>query len=247
MKTIGFISPPAWFDPAPSEFPEVVQEDVRTQQTPILLPKFDYQLDTIAQVGEHLSLCGESLKAIGCDLIAQVGSPFSWARIHSEQDARSRQQAIAEKTGLPSVMTGLSIIDALRALGCNKVAASCTYYDDEWTDCFARFLSLCGFDVIEKANFLTQNIAPQGSTFAELGWMQDNDMTCTSVLQLSEACPEADAIVVTGAGTRTLALLTELEEIAKKPIVAADTALYWAIAKQLRLPLRPSMGLLASI
>ncbi len=37
--TIGFVSSPAWFDPAPSEFAAVVEEDVRTQQAPLLLPE----------------------------------------------------------------------------------------------------------------------------------------------------------------------------------------------------------------
>jgi hypothetical protein len=37
--TIGFVSTPAWFDPAPSEFAAVVEEDVRTQQAPLLLPE----------------------------------------------------------------------------------------------------------------------------------------------------------------------------------------------------------------
>ncbi|MGI9550280.1 MAG: hypothetical protein ACR2MT_03695 [Aurantibacter sp.] len=44
---IGFISAPAWFDPTPSEFPTVVEEGVLTQQAPLLLPEFDYQLETI--------------------------------------------------------------------------------------------------------------------------------------------------------------------------------------------------------
>jgi hypothetical protein len=40
--TIGFVSAPAWFDPASSEFPKVVEETVRTQQAPLLIPEFDY-------------------------------------------------------------------------------------------------------------------------------------------------------------------------------------------------------------
>jgi hypothetical protein len=33
---IGFISAPNWFDPAPAEFPKVVDEIVQTQQAPKL-------------------------------------------------------------------------------------------------------------------------------------------------------------------------------------------------------------------
>lgn len=41
IPTIGFVGAPAWLDPAPSEFPEVVAEDIETQQAPLLLPEFD--------------------------------------------------------------------------------------------------------------------------------------------------------------------------------------------------------------
>lgn len=52
--TIGFITPPAWYEPAIAEFPTVVEEPVRVQQAPILLPDFDYRLESIAAVGDQL-------------------------------------------------------------------------------------------------------------------------------------------------------------------------------------------------
>ncbi len=45
---VGFISPPAWFDPAPAEFPAALTSSVRTQQAPLALPEFDYALSSIA-------------------------------------------------------------------------------------------------------------------------------------------------------------------------------------------------------
>ena len=42
IPTIGFISALAWRDPAPSEFSNVIVEEVRAQQAPLLLPEFDY-------------------------------------------------------------------------------------------------------------------------------------------------------------------------------------------------------------
>ncbi|MBW2002081.1 MAG: hypothetical protein JRI30_06165 [Deltaproteobacteria bacterium] len=77
IPTIGFISAPAWFDPAPSD----------------LLPEFDYRLESVASVQNELNLCARSLKAIGCDVVAQVGSPFAWANATSEAEARLRNKA----------------------------------------------------------------------------------------------------------------------------------------------------------
>jgi len=245
--TIGFVSAPAWFDPAPSEFPSVVEEVVHTQQAPLLLPEFDYRLDSIALVADDLNLCAHSLKTIGCDLVVQVGSPFSWARTESESEARRRCDAMATAAGLPVIMTGLAIVDGLRALGAEKVAVNCTYYETDWRDAFAAFLTCCGFHLDHVSTLSGQGLAEPDAKMTDLGWTMTHDLTRRSILAVSEAAPEADAIVVTGAGTRTLDILTEMEAHTGRPIVAADTILYWAIARELNLTLKPVMGRLAGM
>ena len=154
--TVGFISAPAWFDPAPHEFPTVVEEPVRTQQTPLPLPEFDYRLESIAALGHELDRCCRTLRAIGCDLVAQVGSPFAWAGVASEAEACARQTAMADAAGAPVIMTGLAIVDGLRAIGAEKVAVNCTYYDAEWRDQFAAFLRLCGFATVHVVTLADQ-------------------------------------------------------------------------------------------
>ena len=245
MNTIGFISPPAWFDPAPSEFPMVVEEKVFTQQAPLLLPDFDYQLSSISSVQDELNLCSRSLKSMGCNIIAQVGSPFSWAGIKSELDARLRMKSMQESSGIPVIMTGLAIIDRLRILNINKVAVNCSYYDSEWRDSFSSFLEICGFQVDHCSTLSDQGLAPEDSKMQDFGWSMTDELTIKSVEFVSNSAPKAEAIVITGAGTRTLSLLNELEFSTNRPIVAADTAVYWAIAHELDLTLKPIMGSLA--
>ena len=74
-----------------------------------------------------------------------------------------------------------------------------------------------------------------------------HELTSKSILTVAEVSPSAEVIVVTGAGTRTLKILSDLESEIKRPIVAADTVLYWAIAKNLGLTLKPEMGSLTDI
>jgi len=145
IPTIGFISAPAWCDPAPSEFSKVVVEEVSTQQAPLLLPEFDYRLKSIAAVQNELNLCARSLKAMGCDIIAQVGSPFAWANAASEAEARSRNKAMMTSAHVPTLMTGLAIVDGLRTLGMNKIAVNCTYYESDWRDGFSAFFTIVRF------------------------------------------------------------------------------------------------------
>ena len=247
IPTIGFISPPAWFDPAPAEFPKVCVEVVRTQQAPLLLPDFDYRLESIASVQNELNLCARSLKAIGCDLVAQVGSPFAWARAASESEAWARNEAMMAAAHVPTIMTGLAIVDALKALDVKKVAVNCTYYEADWRDGFAAFLRLCGFNTIHVSTLTDQGLVESSAKMEDYGWSMTSELASRSILAVAEASPDAEAIVVTGAGTRTLDIVSDLESKTKRPIVAADTIIYWAIARELGLFLRPVMGSISKL
>jgi len=243
--TVGFISAPAWFDPAPSEFPQALEEDVRTQQAPLLLPDFDYRLESVASVQGELNRCARSLRAMGCDLAAQVGSPFAWAGAGSEAEARSRSASMSRESGIPCVMTALAMVDGLRALGVRTVAVDCTYYEAHWRDAFAAFLRMCGFQPIHVSTLSDQGLTDPSARMEDYGWSMTPELTRASLRAVAGASPEAEAVVVTGAGTRTLNLLTEMEFELQRPIVAADTAVYWAVARELNLTLKPIMGRLA--
>ena len=248
MTTIGFISPPAWFDPAPTEFATIVEESVQTQQAPLLLPEFDYRLESIASVQDELNLCAQSLKVMGCDLVAQVGSPFAWAGVSKESAARLRNDAMAKFANVPSVMTSLAIVDGLRAHGAKKVALNCTYYDSKWRASFENYIKICGFEIVHASNIVDQGLVQQADFEAtNYGWNMTPELAKNSILAVAEASPNADAIVITGAGTRTLKILADMETEIKCPIVAADTVLYWAIARKLGLSLSPKMGSLAKV
>ena len=247
IPTIGFVSAPAWFDPAPSEFPEVVEEEVQTQQAPLLLPEFDYRLESIASVQKELDHCARSLKAMGCDLVAQVGSPFAWACAESESEAQERNDAMAKAAKIPAVMTALAIVTGLRSLGVTKIAVNCTYYENDWRDGFAAFLRMCAFETTHVCTLSDQGLTPSTAKMADYGWSMTPELARRSILAVAEASPDAEAIVVTGAGTRTLGILCELESRTRRPIIAADTALYWAIARELNLTLKPVMGSLAQL
>ena len=247
IPTIGFISAPAWFDPAPSEFRKVVVEEVSTQQAPLLLPEFDYRLESIASVQNELNLCARSLKAIGCDLVAQVGSPFAWANATSEVEARARNESMVRTANIPVIMTGLAIVDGLRALGIKKVAVNCTYYESDWRDGFSAFLGLCGFNTIHVSTLADQGLIEPSAKMEDYGWSMTPELVSRSILAVAEASPDAEAIVVTGAGTRTLDILAHMEAQTKRPIIAADTILYWAIARELDLTLLPVIGSLSNL
>ena len=71
---VGFISPPGWFDPTPGEFPTVCAEPVRVQQCPLSLPGFDWRIDSIARTEPEMLSAARTLGEMGCTVVAKVGN-----------------------------------------------------------------------------------------------------------------------------------------------------------------------------
>ncbi len=231
MPTIGFLSPPAWFDPSPAEFPSVCTDAVRVQQSPLSLPGFDWRLDSIAETEPALIAAAATLGDIGCDLVANVGTPFAWAGLASAVEARARQERLAAAAGVPVVMSGIAIIEAFAALGARRVGLACTYYSDHWRDRWAALVAASGLDVVAAQNLSQQGLMAEHDDADRDFWAPTAEQICQSVRRLAEAAPEAEAIAISGAGSRTLALVAALEAEIDRPVFGSDTALYWAAAK----------------
>ncbi|MDB9504337.1 hypothetical protein PN441_14760 [Spirulina major CS-329] len=256
LPVVGFITPPACLDPSPYEFTTVIQEPVLVQQTVPLLPEFDFSLESLASepLAEHLCLCARSLKATGCSVVVQAGNPFAWANVKSEAEARRRNDRIAAATDLPTIMTPLGIVDALRSHHVKKIAVNGTYYSAAWTQLFTSFMEMCGFEVVHASNFYQQGVAqPRDPNNAEEHFRYADlanpiaemaVLTKTSVQFIKEeVTDDYEAIVIVGTGTRTLEILCDLERIASCPVIPSDTVVYWWAAKSLHLTLSPKMGL----
>lgn len=256
LPAVGFITPVAWFDPSPYEFPTVIQEPVLSQQVMPLLPNFDFSLESLASehLAEHLRLCARSLKATGCSVVVlQAGHPLAWASVKSESEARRRNERIASATDLPTIMTALAIVDALRSYKVKKIAINATYNSSVWASLFASFMEMCGFEVLHASNFYEQDIVQprdrnnkeEHFRYADLAKPIDEmeALTKASVQFIKDkVSDDYEAIVIVGTGTRTLDILCDLENIAQCPVIPSDTVVYWWAAQHLNLTLLPKMG-----
>jgi maleate isomerase len=232
VQTVGFISPPGWVDPSPAEFPTVCADRVQVQQCPLSLPGFDWRLDSIARTEPELLAAARALGDMGCDLVANVGTPFAWAGQASVDEARARQGRLADAAGVPVVMSGIAIIDACTALGADRVGLASTYYSEDWTSRWARYVQASGVDVVAAQNLAGQGLMPQHDDAADRAyWAPTAEQIAESVRRIAAAAPEAEAIAISGAGTRTLTLIHALEAETGRPVFGSDTALYWAGAK----------------
>lgn len=231
MTNVGFISPPNWFDPSPQEFAALCVEPIGFQQFPLPLFRFDFTLGSIAQTQPEQMLAARTLGACGCDAIALTGTPFGWAGLSGEEEAREGAAQLAKAAGVPVQIVGTAIIDALRAMGSRKVALATTYYDDEWKAAWKAFVSGCGFTVVLSDNLADQGISRSESIGSKQTDTIDQATVCASVEAVGRDPRGAEAIVVTGAGCRTNLYIKELELLTGLPVIGSDTAVFWALAK----------------
>ena len=111
-----------------------------------------------------------------------------------------------------------------------KIALACTYYPDEWRDLWASFVRASGYEVVGAQSLVNQGI--RSKTNGEVEYPSSSEIM-ESVKKISENYPNAEAIVISGSGARTLAITEQLKKISNRPVIAADTALFSIIAKQL--------------
>ncbi len=234
-KIIGFISPPNWVDPTPAEFPTICAETVVTQQYPMTLLDFD----DIAATEEELIRGCRVLNNIGCDAVGIVGAPFGWAGFSTAEQAMHHRKRLEAASETPIVTASASIVMALRSLGAKRVGLACTYYSNLWRDRWAGFMVESGFDVVVARTMSDQGLRPLHHQTDRDHWYPSIELIAKSVERLVREHDNADAIVVTGAGARTLASHETLQAIAARPVIGSDTALYRALAAAAGIKLVP--------
>lgn len=236
---IGFISPPGWDDPSPSEFREICAARVGVQQCSLPISAFDWRIETIGRTEPDQIRAAQSLAAMGCDVIASVGTPFAWAGLASSQDARARCGRLIAASGVPNVMAGIAILDALEALAVRKVGLACTYYADEWRRAWSAYVAASGFEVQAARTLADDGLMAGHGPADQAYWAPSPADIMTSVRNLVRAAPDVEAVAISGAGARTLSFAGDLEAEISRPVVGSDSALYWAIAKTCPVELGP--------
>jgi maleate cis-trans isomerase len=239
VPVAGFMSPPGWLDPSPEEFRSICAEEVLVQQT--MMPIYNFVFGKIANIAGTLPEMLYSARQLGsakCDVIANTGTPFGWAGLESEQLARDRCKLLADAAGVPAVMVGLAILDGLRALGAEKLAISTPYYTSEWKQAWSAIVTSGGFEILSMQSMDEQGLVPTGDKIDDHGWMMKPENIVASAVKVARDCPDAQAVVITGAGARTLSLTPEIEEQTGLPVLASDTALFWAMARILGISLK---------
>lgn len=245
----GFVTPPGWYDPSPSEFADLCAAPIRTQQSILDVPELDFDdLNAISAAETGVARAARLLGLAGASVAACIGTPFTWAGLSTEVEIRSRIRTIEDAAGCPFFMPGTAIVDALRALGAARIAVLAPYYTLEWQALTAQALQACDFDVAAITSADALGLVSARTSIADHEKASSADMTREGLRRIVQEAPDLEALVIAGAGVRTLALTPDAGAELGLPVVSSDTAIHWAMARSLHMPLRPgAMGRLDSV
>jgi arylmalonate decarboxylase len=125
---------------------------------------------------------------------------------------------LRDATGLPVSTMSAAIVDGLRAVGGKRICV-CTAYADEVNKRLGAFLTDSGFEVLALEGFgLTR--------FGAAGEKSEDDIIALARKTRDEA-PEADAMLVSCGGLRTLHAGTVIEDQCAIPVVSSMPAALW--------------------
>ncbi len=220
----------------------MLAQPVRVSSQAPVLPVFGYTFPEIAAAAPAISDAGQVLREQGADAIGMEGTPFAWANLTSETEARARVDEISTNAGAPVTFAGLAIIDAVRTMKAASVALLPTYYDLDWAAAWRGFVETCGVSVASSATMVEQGVVDKMTD--EIAWDVPDDL----LLKAVQHAGEGEIIVVTGAGVRVNRQVAMLEAASGRPVIGADTALFWALAKSLKAPLKKgALGALGDV
>ncbi len=243
---VGFVTTPKYFDDSPMEFLKVAPQGVGVLQRVLHLPDYSYDLDQRAAAMDELRASALALAESHCDVVVQVGTNWVHAAGTTPDEIEVMIAEVSGNIGVPFVMAGMSIVRALRAIGAETIVVANSYYRPDWRDGINRFLAQAGFEILWSGNIIDQGIYSSLDEMlvveAATLWNYPPEIVRRALLEAHAAAPEADAVVQTGKGFTTVALLDEIERRTGTPVVASDAATYWEALQLLGMRATPGFG-----
>ena len=153
----------------------------------------------------------------GVDAIMVIGTSLTFYRGPGAHDRLLEQ--LRARTGLPVSTMSAAIIDSLRAVGASRVAVA-TAYTDAVNRRLTELLEAAGLEVLALECF---NL----SGFGEPGSKSERDIIALSEKAVARAS-EAEGVLISCGGLRTLGVAKPLEESCGIPVVSSTPAAFWA-------------------
>ena len=171
---------------------------------------YDAAVDGILPAAEYLAAKGvAAIMVIGTSLTFYRGADF-----HAEL-----MEKLRATTGLPVSTMSQAVVDGLKCVGARRVAVG-TAYADEVNNRLRGFLTAHGFEVLALKGFGLLG-------FGDPGRKSEQDIIALSNEVCAES-PEAEGLLISCGGLRTLGVAEPLEQRHGIPVVSSTQAAFWA-------------------
>jgi len=176
------------------------------------------------------------LKDAGAQAIVLMGTSLTFYK--GAEFNKKLSQTVTGASGLPATTMSTGVVEGLRAVKGKRLAVA-TAYNDEVNARLKVFLGESGFEVLALKGLGIEAVAGV------------NDVTQDQLLNFSadvfKMAPEADAMLVSCGGFRTLEIIAPLEARTNVPVISSTPHTLWAGARLLGLSGRaPGYGRLLS-
>ena len=169
------------------------------------------------------------LAQLGVDIIHPEGAPPFMLRGYKGEAEIVRE--MEQKHGKPIFTSGMTQVEALRALGAKKVLGV-TYFTGAINEKYSRYFSEAGFEMLGMEGISVP--------FADVGRLSPQEVYAFIKAEFLKH-PGADAIYLLGTGWRVLDMVKVLEQDLEVPVVHPVPARVWAVQKRLHVR-QPAQG-----
>jgi len=188
---------------------------------------YDSVIDAVAGKARRLA-------ARGADAVVLMGTSLSFYR--GEAENARLADSLRSATGLPATTMSYAVLDAFKAVSCNRLALGTAYVDSV----NERLCSFLEEHDVEIAGLVAMKLEAVDAI---------HQVTGDSLLELGRkafaAGPDAEGIFISCGGLRTLETTARLESETGKPVVSSSVAGAWACMRLLGLnPGIPGYGML---
>ena len=217
VPVLGLIFPPADRG-VPEEGIAMYGESLRFVVTGLGLERmtpegYDSVVGLIPQAAEKLAAAGaDAIELTGTSLTFYQGEAFN----------QRLREAVTNASGLPATTMSNGVIDGLKAVGARRVAVA-TAYNDEVNGRLHAFLIEHGLEPLVVTGLGIEAIADVDSV------TQDDLLQFGT--RVRESAPEADTLLVSCGGFRTLELIAPLEARTGVPVISSMPHGLWAGAR----------------
>ena len=174
-------------------------------------------LDAMDRIKEKIA----ELAQLEVDLIHPEGAPPFMLRGYKGEEKIVRE--LEEKHGIPIVTSGMTQVEALRALGIKRMVGV-TYFKGDINQKYGQYFSEAGFEVLGMEGISVP--------FTDVGRLSSQEVYAFTKEEYLKH-KNAQAIYMLGTGWRVLDILQILEQDLQVPVVHPVPARVWAVQKRL--------------